>query len=319
MSPDLAIVVPCYNEEEVLPATVKELGNILEKLIEENKISSESYILFVDDGSRDRTWKLIEQYSEEHSHVQGLKLSRNVGHQNALLAGLHCVKTDIAVSIDADLQDDVNAIIKMVDAFHDGNDVVYGVRENRESDSGFKRLTANGFYKLMKVIGVEQIENHADFRLLSARALEAFLSYGEANAYLRGIIPLVGFPSTIVYYTRNARFAGESKYPLKKMLALAIQGITSFSVFPLRLIAIIGILVFFFSLFMSGVVLIDKLLGNTVQGWTSTILSQLFLGGLQLLALGVIGEYIGKIYIEVKKRPKFFVESTTFKNNKSPK
>lgn len=316
MLPSLAIVVPCYNEEEVLPTTVIELGNVLNQLIENNKISAESYILFVNDGSKDKTWQLIDQYSDEYAYVQGLKLSRNVGHQNALLAGLHFVKTDITVSIDADLQDDIHAIAKMVDAHHQGYDVVYGVRESRASDSRFKRLTANGFYKLMSMLGVEQVENHADFRLLSARALEAFLSYGESNPYLRGIVPLVGFPSTSVYYSRNPRFAGESKYPLKKMLALAVQGITSFSVFPLRLIAIIGILVFLFSIVMSGIILVDKLVGNTVQGWTSTILSQLFLGGLQLLALGVIGEYIGKIYIEVKKRPKFFVESTTFKNKK---
>lgn len=314
MQPSLAIVVPCYNEEEVLPTTVDALGGIIDQLIQDNKVSQDSYILFVNDGSKDATWELIEKYGSEKPFVQGLKLSRNVGHQNALLAGLHYVKTDITVSIDADLQDDITAIIKMVDAYHQGYDVVYGVRESRTSDSRFKRLTANGFYKVMGTIGVEQVENHADFRLLSARALQAFLSYSESNAYLRGIVPLIGFPSTSVYYNRNPRFAGESKYPLRKMISLAIQGITSFSVFPLRLIAVTGILVFIFSILMSAFVLLNKLIGNTVQGWTSTVLIQLFLGGLQLLALGVIGEYIGKIYIEVKKRPKFFIESTTTKN-----
>jgi glycosyltransferase involved in cell wall biosynthesis len=316
MQPSLAIVVPCYNEEEVLPTTVDALSGIIEQLIKDDKISSDSYILFVDDGSKDITWQLIDGYSKEKPFAQGLKLSRNVGHQNALLAGLSFVKTDISVSIDADLQDDINAIIKMVDAYHQGYDVVYGVRESRESDTGFKRFTANGFYKLMSIIGVEQVENHADFRLLSARALEAFLSYRESNAYLRGIVPLIGYPSTSVFYSRNPRFAGESKYPLRKMLSLAIQGITSFSVFPLRLIAVTGIAMFIFSIILSGVVLIDKLVGNAVEGWASTVLLQLFLGGLQLLALGVIGEYIGKIYIEVKKRPKFFIESTTMKNER---
>lgn len=306
--PSLAIVVPCYNESEIFSYCLNTLTDILEDLINKNKIKPDSYILFVDDGSKDDTWRQIEQANNTSSLIRGIKLSRNKGHQIALLAGLYSVDTDVSISIDADLQDDTNCIYEMLDKYMQGNEIVYGVRNDRTTDTVFKRGTAGLFYTLMTKLGVEQIENHADYRLLSSRALDALKQYKEKNVYLRGMIPLIGFKSDKVYYTRSERIAGESKYPLKKMLVLALEGITSLSITPLRLISVIGFLTCLFSALAGIYVLVDKLLGNTVEGWTSLMIAIFFLGGVQMLSLGVIGEYVGKIYIESKNRPKFFVE-----------
>ncbi len=309
--PTLAVVVPCYNEEEVLAECFMELNSVLERLITENKIASGSYVLFVDDGSKDNTWNLIKRISDDNSNnerARGLKLSRNCGHQMALLAGLSYVDTDICISIDADLQDDIECIPKMVEKYMQGNDIVYGVRKDRSSDSFFKKTSANLFYKFMSTMGVEQISNHADYRLLSKRALAALLEFKERNIYIRGIIPLIGFRSDTVLYARKKRIAGKSKYPLKKMLSLAINGITSLSVIPLRMIAVLGFLTCLIVGLFSVYVIFRKISGETVTGWTSLILSNFFLGGVQLLCLGIIGEYIGKIYIESKQRPKFIIE-----------
>lgn len=309
--PRLAIVVPCYNEEDVFSYCLRELLSLLDSMAQEQMIRADSFLLFVDDGSRDTTWEQISAACSEHACVQGLKLSRNEGHQSALLAGLAAAdgQADAIVSIDADLQDDTTAIRRMVEAYRAGYDVVYGVRECRQTDTWFKRTSAEGFYNLMACMGVRQVINHADFRLLSRRALAALLTYTERNAYIRGLVPLVGFPSTEVRYARGVRMAGESKYPLRKMLALAMEGITSMTITPLRLIAALGLCICGLSLAATVYVLVMTFTGNTVEGWSSIILSIFFMGGVQMLSLGIIGEYIGKIYLESKKRPRFHVES----------
>lgn len=310
--PLLAIVVPCYNEEEVLPETVRRLTALLEQLLEEGAVAIGSHIVFVDDGSRDRTWALIEEESERNPFVSGVKLARNVGHQRALLAGLETVRAyaDCAVSIDADLQDDVEAIREFVQKYREGYDIVYGVRRSRKTDTWFKRTTAQAFYRFMRAIGIELIYNHADFRLMSKRALDELSRYTEVNLFLRGLVPLVGFRSTCVFYDRHERWAGQSKYPLKKMLAFAFDGITSLSVAPIRAITLIGFLAFLASGAAGLYALISKLLGHAESGWTSLMISIWFIGGLVLMSLGLIGEYIGKIYQEVKRRPRFAIEKT---------
>lgn len=311
--PSLALVIPCYNEEEVLPETIKRLTVILEDLVANNAIACDSKIIFVDDGSRDKTWGIIEHANYSNQYVQGLKLARNAGHQNALLAGLIYAKdfSDCVISIDADLQDDLAVLPKFIDAYKNGYEIVYGVRKDRSSDTLFKRATAQGFYKLMNSMGVNIIYNHADYRLMSKRVLEHLSEFKEVNLFLRGLIPLIGYKYTEVHYERNERFAGESKYPLKKMLAFAFDGVTSFSVTPIRLISGIGFLMFLFSFFMGIYIIINKTLGNTTSGWSSLMISIWFIGGIQLVALGFIGEYIGKIYREVKARPKYFIEKST--------
>ncbi|AWM81054.1 glycosyltransferase [Gammaproteobacteria bacterium ESL0073] len=307
----LAILVPCYNEQEVFLISLEKLTSILEQLITSKKISESSYILFVDDGSQDNTWSLIVGAGVGKSSVRGLKLAHNKGHQIALIAGLTYIDTDMVVSIDADLQDDPDVIVQMVDKFLLGYDIVYGVRNSRETDSFWKRTMAESFYKLMSKLGVEQIYNHADFRLLSKRARQSLLLYKEENIYLRGLVPMLGFRSTEIYYERHVRAAGITKYPFKKSLALAIEGITSLSVKPLRLITILGLCVFLLSVAAIIYTVIEKMLGNTIQGWSSTIVIISFFGGIQIMALGIIGEYIGKIYNEVKKRPKFFIDESS--------
>ena len=304
----LVIVVPCYNEEEVLAETRKRLIDVLKNLEDRKKIDR-GQILFVDDGSRDHTWQLIEQFAKETPMVGGLKLSCNRGHQFALWAGLRWAaeNSDASVSIDADLQDDVNAIYDMVDAWLDGNDIVYGVRRERKTDTFFKRNTALAFYRLMTALGGKIIYNHADFRLMSRRAMQSLMQYPEDNLFLRGIVASIGYPSASVYYDRSERFAGESKYPLKKMLAFALEGITSFSVKPLRVITYLGLL-FLVALGVIAYALYEHFAGHTIAGWTSLLVSMWFIGGSILLACGVTGEYIGKIYLEVKRRPKYFID-----------
>ena len=304
------LVLPCYNEEAVLHETSARLKVKMNQLISENKISKDSRVTFVDDGSKDNTWSIIEELKESDELFAGVKLSRNRGHQNALLAGLMTVKDycDAAISLDADLQDDINVIDKFIDRFIDGCDVVYGVRSDRKTDTVFKRTTAQGFYKVMKLLGVDIVYNHADYRLMSKRALDALEEFEEVNLFLRGIVPLIGYKSDVVLYERNERFAGESKYPLKKMLSFAFEGITSFSVKPIRLVLNIGILMFSTSLLFLLYFIVLWLLGKTVAGWATIVVSIWMLGGVQLLCLGVIGEYIGKIYIETKKRPKFIID-----------
>lgn len=307
----LALVVPCYNEEAVLEISSKALREVLDDLIQKGKIAADSFVLFVDDGSKDRTWELIEQEHQKYSAIKGLKLAANVGHQFALTAGLISAKdiSDVTVSIDADLQDDVTVIEEMIDKFHAGNDIVYGVRNDRSSDSFFKRMTAQGFYKVMAVMGVKTVYNHADFRLMSKRAVEQFSKYEETNLYLRGMMPLIGYKTDNVYYERKERVAGESKYPLKKMLALAFNGISSFSVKPISLITTVGAAIIFLCILAAIYAIISYCTGRVVEGWTSLILSIWFLGGVQLLSIGLIGQYIGKIYIEVKHRPRYNVET----------
>ena len=307
----LALVVPCYNEEAVLEISAKELKSVLSDLIQKQKISSDSFILFVNDGSKDRTWELIEKEHRESEMVFGLKLAGNVGHQFALTAGLLTAKDicDIAVSIDADLQDDTSVIEEMVDKYHEGNDIVYGVRNDRKSDSWFKRTTAQGFYKIMALMGVKTVYNHADFRLMSKRALEHFSKFEENNLYLRGMVPLIGYQTDCVYYERKERVAGESKYPFSKMLALAWNGITSFSVKPISLVTGLGFLIMFLSVLAAIYAFVSYFFGTVEPGWTSLLLSVWFLGGLQLCAIGLIGQYIGKIYIEVKHRPRYNIET----------
>ena len=304
------LVLPCYNEEEVLHETASRLKVKMEQLKSENKITEDSRITFVDDGSKDRTWSIIEELNQSDDIFAGVKLSRNKGHQNALLAGLMTVKEhcDAAISLDADLQDDINVIDKFIDKFIDGCDVVYGVRSDRSTDTFFKRTTAQGFYKVMSMLGVDIVYNHADYRLMSKRALNELEKFEEVNLFLRGLVPLIGFKSDIVTYERNERFAGESKYPLKKMISFAFEGITSFSVKPIRFILDIGILMFTTSLLFLVYFLILWATGKTVQGWATIVISIWMLGGIQLLCLGVIGEYIGKIYMESKKRPKFIID-----------
>ena len=290
----LFCVIPCYNEQEVLPETSKRLKEKFLGLIKNGKISEDSRILFVNDGSKDNTWKMIRELHAQDPLFQGINLSKNMGHQNALLAGLMTAKDvcDVAISMDADLQDDIDAIDEMIDKFHEGKDVVYGVRSKRATDTFFKKFTAESFYKLMNALGANTVYNHADYRLMSRRALLGLAEFGEVNLFLRGIVPMVGYNTDVVYYERADRFAGESKYPLKKMLSFAIEGITSLSTKPIKLITGLG----FFT-------------GHTIPGWTTTVLSVWAIGGLMMISLGVIGEYVGKIYLETKNRPRFIIES----------
>jgi len=307
----LGIVVPCYNEEEVLHETTKRLSDLFSRLIDAGKIDSESFICYVDDGSKDKTWEMIEEITQRQSHFKGIKLSRNFGHQNALLAGLMQLKSsaDALISMDADLQDDIELVWEFVAKYQEGYEIVYGVREDRSSDSRFKRGTAESFYKLQHIMGIETVHNHADYRLMSSRALEALSEFKEINLFLRGIIPMIGFRSTNIYYTRSERFAGESKYPFKKMLFFALDGIASFSVTPLRFITIAGFVIFVLSLFMIGWILFDKfVLDSTVQGWASTMVSIYFIGGIQMISLGLIGEYMGRTFQQVKERPRYFID-----------
>ncbi|WP_300562949.1 glycosyltransferase family 2 protein [Companilactobacillus sp.] len=306
----LGIVVPCYNEEEVLPETNKELTQIISNLVNENKITNDSKIVFVDDGSSDKTWSMIDEYSKTNDYASGVKLSRNFGHQSALLAGVTSASNscDAVVTIDADLQDDVNAIPKMVDEFLNGSEVVYGVRNNRQTDTSFKRDTAEGFYKVMGWLGVKLVPDSADFRLMSQRACKVLLSYRETNLFLRGIVPMVGFKSAKVYYARKERFAGKSKYPLRKMLKLAINGITSFSIVPIKMIMQLGFLIVLISIGLLIYTIVQKIHGNVVTGWSSMMISIWALGGVQLICISVIGEYVGKIFNEVKHRPRFTIE-----------
>ena len=306
----LYIAVPCYNEEEVLPDSAEKLRAKLRRMMDGGLIDTDSRIVFIDDGSRDKTWELITQLHDSDSIFSGIKLSRNRGHQNALMCGLMTLKdeADAVISIDADLQDDIEVFDKMVEKYRDGCDVVYGVRSKRETDTFFKRFTAEGYYKVLDKMGAKVIFNHADFRLMSKRALEAFSLYKETNIFLRGMVPLIGFKSDIVTYERSERLAGESKYPLKKMLALAWEGITSLSIQPIRVITWSGIIIFIVSLIMIIYSLVSFFIGASVSGWASTLCSIWALGGLQLLAIGIIGEYIGKIYLETKRRPRFIVE-----------
>lgn len=305
------IVLPCYNEEEVLPETLKRMLELFGKMRTDGLISSSSRIVFVDDGSKDRTWELISEFEKEHSEVCGIKLAHNAGHQNALYGGLMTVKDlcDCAISIDADLQDDINVIPDMIKKFRDEDcHVVYGVRNKRDTDTAFKRITALGFYKLMQIMGVNMVYNHADYRLMSKDALNALSQFEERNLFLRGIVPLIGYKSDSVYYDRNERFAGESKYPLKKMLSFAFDGITSFSINPIRMISSLGVIACVFAVVMAIYAIVQKFMGHTDAGWASIICSIWFLGGLQLLGIGLIGEYIGKTYKEVKRRPRYIIE-----------
>lgn len=307
-----AIVVPCYNEEAVLNETTGRLLEVMQRVAEKHA-DLQGRIVYVDDGSRDGTWPLIGSLSKQHPQVMGLKLAHNAGHQHALWAGLEwaAAHTDAAISIDADLQDDVNVIPEMIDLFLGGKDIVYGVRRDRPTDTWFKRTTALAFYKLMSKLGGDIVYNHADYRLMSRRTLAALMTYGERNLFLRGMVRTLGFPQAMVYYDRGERFAGESKYPLRKMLAFAIDGITSFSVRPLRLISIVGLSFMLVALAVIVYGLVAWLCGRTIQGWTSLLVSLWFIGGAILVALGVIGEYVGKIYAEVKRRPRYFIEETT--------
>lgn len=310
-SVNLYVVVPCYNEEEVLAETSRQMLELFDRMKKEELINNKSRIVFVDDGSRDRTWTIIDALAKEHTEIAGIKLARNAGHQNALFGGLMTVKghCDCAVSIDADLQDDINVIPEMVRKFRDGYDVVYGVRNRRDTDTFFKRTTAVMFYKLMQFMGVKIVFNHADYRLMSRRALDALSEFEERNMFLRGMVPLVGYRSANVYYNRNERFAGESKYPLKKMLSFAFDGITSFSISPIRMISAFGAVVCIIAVIMAVYALVEKLLGNTGAGWASLMMSIWFIGGVQLLSVGLIGEYIGKMYKEVKRRPRYIIEA----------
>lgn len=308
--PVLYLVIPCYNEEAVLPETTKRLTEKMHTMIRTEQVDPESRILYVDDGSKDKTWAVISEYAEAIPYVDGVKLAHNRGHQNALLAGLMTAMPlcDCAISMDADLQDDINVIDRFVEKYMEGCDVVYGVRNKRETDTFFKRTTAEGFYKFMKILGVDVVFNHADYRLMSRRALEGLSEYKEVNLFLRGIVPLIGFRTSVVAYERSERFAGESKYPLKKMLSFAVDGITSFSVKPIRLITTLGVLIFAVSVLCLLWLLVTKLFGHTVEGWTTLMGSVWALGGIQLLCLGILGEYIGKIYKEVKHRPRFVID-----------
>ncbi len=314
--PLLYIVIPCYNEEKVLPITSEMFLKELNELIEKEKIDSNSRILFVNDGSKDNTWDIIKKLTEENEHYLGIAQSRNRGHQNAVLAGLMEAKDkcDITISIDCDGQDDITAMEKMVDEYLDGSEVVYGVRAKRDTDTFFKRATAEGFYKLLNALGAEVVFNHADYRLISSRVLQEFAEFKEVNLFLRGMVPLVGFKSSSVYYDRHERIAGESHYPLTKMLALAFDGITSLSVKPLRMITTFGILVSAISFLGVIWAIISQLMGRTITGWASMTCIMCFLGGIQLISVGVIGEYIGKIYMEVKRRPRYIISERVGKN-----
>ncbi len=312
--PILWVIIPCYNEETVLPITAPLFLEKLNTLIAAEKIHTESRILFVNDGSKDNTWQYITQLAEQDVHFCGIAQSRNRGHQNAVLAGLMEAKDqcDITISIDCDGQDDINAMDKMLAAYSDeGCEIVYGVRDNRKSDTFFKRTTAEGFYRLLNWMGAQVVFNHADYRLISARALQSFADFKEVNIFLRGLLPLVGYKSTSVYYTRTVRLAGESHYPLRKMLALAFDGITSLSVKPIRMIASLGAIISILSFLGVIWVFFEVMIGNVVTGWASTVAIVCFMGGIQLLCLGVIGEYIGKIYMEVKARPRYIISERT--------
>ncbi len=315
-TPTLFIVIPCYNEEEVLPITAPMFLNKLLSLVHEGKIADASRIMFVNDGSRDRTWEIISELSRSDEHYIGISQSRNRGHQNAVLAGLMEArgKCDITISVDCDGQDDINAMDKMVDAYADGCDVVYGVRSSRETDTFFKRSTAQGFYKFLSLMGAEVVYNHADYRLISARALDALSEFHEVNLFLRGMVPLVGFKSTSVEYSRSERIAGESKYPLKKMIALAVDGITSLSVKPLRMIMSFGLTVALISFIGVIWAIVAAICGDTVAGWASTTCIVCFVGGVQLICMGIIGEYVGKIYMETKARPRYIISAKTWED-----
>lgn len=313
----LWVVIPCYNEEEVLPITSGLFLEQLSKMMQDGKISADSRILFVDDGSKDATWDIIKKLSSENEYFVGIKQSRNRGHQNAVLAGLMEAKkhADITISIDCDGQDDIGAMDAMVDEYHNGNDIVYGVRSSRATDTFFKRFTAEAFYKLLEMMGVEVVFNHADYRLISKRVLDEFENFKEVNLFLRGMVPLVGFSSTSVYYERNERIAGESHYPLSKMLGLAFDGITSLSIKPIRMISAMGIVMSLISFVGIMYVFVSQIWGTVVPGWSSMLCIICFLGGIQLISLGVIGEYIGKIYLEVKQRPRYIISEKTWEND----
>lgn len=315
--PTLCIVIPCYNEQDVLPITAPLFRKKIEDLIQGELIAENSYILFVDDGSKDNTWSIIQQLAQESFHYTGIRQSRNRGHQNAVLAGLMDARSscDIAISIDCDGQDDINAMDAMVREYHNGAEIVYGVRRARDTDTFFKRFTAEAFYKLLSSMGVESVYNHADYRLTSKKVLDAFSDFKEVNLYLRGMFPLVGFKSTCVTYERHERLAGSSHYPLRKMLALAINGITSLSVRPIRLISGMGFAISIVSFLLMVWSIVSRLLGSTITGWASTLSVICFLGGIQLLSLGIIGEYIGKIYLEVKARPRYIISERTERGN----
>ena len=306
---NLSLVIPCYNEEAVLPEAAKVISQKIRSLISNGIISPESSIYFIDDGSKDKTWEIIENLNLADSMIKGMKLSRNRGHQNALLAGLLNAPGDVLISLDADLQDDINIIDDMLEKHYSGKHIVYGVRSSRDLDTFFKKHSAQLYYKLIKSMGVDAVFNHADYRLMSRETIEELKGFNEVNLFLRGMIPLIGYDSDISEYKRSERVAGESKYPLNKMLAFAWQGITSFSNFPLRLISWLGFIVFMFTALMSGWILITKFFtDDALPGWASTVLPMYFLGGIQILAIGVIGEYLGKIYLEVKNRPRFIIE-----------
>lgn len=311
----LWLVIPCYNEQEVLPETAKRLKILMNKLIESGEADSLSRIAFVNDGSSDSTMEIISDLCKTDKLFCGINLAKNVGHQSALLAGLHTAKNyaDAIVSMDADLQDDINAIEQFVREYKNGYDIVYGVRSSREKDTFFKKVTAEGFYKFMKFLGADIIFNHADYRLMSKRAVEALMQFSEVNVFLRGIVPQIGYSSTTVEYERRERFAGTSKYPLKKMISLALQGITSFSVKPIRISIFLSVIAFFVCLFMIVYCIVQKLSGTTVSGWASLGASIWGLGGMQLLMIGIVGEYIGKIYLETKRRPQYIIESIIYK------
>ena len=305
----LGIVVPCYNESQVLPETATRLLDLLTRLVKADKIEEGSRIWFVDDGSRDHTWEIIEELHRVDRRCAGVKLSRNRGHQNALLAGLHIADGDAVATLDADLQDDIDVVEAMIDAHGQGNDVVYGVRRARDADTAFKRLTATAYYTLLRAMGVDVVYNHADCRLMSRQAIECLKQFREVNLFLRGIVPLIGLRSTTIHYDRGPRHAGESKYPLPKMLLFAIEGITSFSAAPLRLITVLGLLVSLSSILGALWVLLVRLLAeNPALGWASTVLPVYFLGGVQLFSIGIVGEYLAKIYMEIKDRPRYFIE-----------
>ena len=305
----LYVVVPCYNEEEVLSETTKRLNVKIQELINQKLISDKSRVMYVNDGSKDKTWELIEKHNKDYKYFTGICLSRNRGHQNALLAGLMTAKeyADIVISMDADLQDDIDAMDEMIKKYYDGCDIVYGVRSARKKDTWFKKTTAEGFYKFMKMMGVDIVYNHADYRLTSKRVLDHFANYKEVNLFLRGIFPLIGYKSDVVYYERNERFAGKSKYPLKKMLNFAWDGITSFSIRPIRFLLSFGITIFILSILVTIYCIIVKLVGKAVPGWTFLACSIWVMGGIQMISIGIIGEYIGKMYNETKARPRYII------------
>ncbi len=311
MKPVLYIITPCFNEEEALPHTAPKLVALLEEMAQRGLIDPASRLTLVDDGSRDRTWKVIEALAQRYPQVEGLKLAHNAGHQNALWAGMMtvCEKADAVVTIDADLQDDVGAIPQFVEKLNEGADVVYGVRKKRDTDTFFKRATAHGFYRFMRLMGADVVDDHADYRLLSRRALDALKDFGEVNLFLRGMVPLLGFRSEKVYYDRGERVAGVSKYPLRKMISFAVEGVTSFSVKPIRLVITLGFVFALLGILMALYAIVQALTGHTVSGWASLMVSVWVIGGVQLMALGLIGTYVGKIYTEVKHRPRFIVES----------